>query len=105
LRFGVRDPIAPNLSRTPDYFRPLPEVDLHEVLLQRVWGFHYDGDLWLINSLAFAPNRVDAGMEQWTAELCPFRNAGNDWAHPIHCHFTEFLIPEVNGLPFLSTSV
>jgi FtsP/CotA-like multicopper oxidase with cupredoxin domain len=29
-----------------------------------------------------------------------FRNGGNSWAHPIHSHFTEFLILEVNGVPF-----
>jgi FtsP/CotA-like multicopper oxidase with cupredoxin domain len=105
LRFDVIDAIAPNLCRAPDYIRLLPEGDLHEVMFQRDGEFNYDSDLWPINSLAFDPNRVDVGIEQGTAELWPFRNAGDDWAHPIRCHFTESRILEVNGLPLLPTYV
>jgi FtsP/CotA-like multicopper oxidase with cupredoxin domain len=105
LRFDVIDATGPDPSRVPEYFRPLPPVDLHEVMFQRVWEFDYDGGLWTVNGLVFDPNRIDAGIEQGTAEIWTFRNAGNDWAHPIHCHFTEFLILEVNGKPFPSTYV
>ena len=67
---------------------------------ERAWEFDYDGGLWTINGKVFDPNRIDAGIEQGTAEIWIFRNGGNTWSHPIHSHFTEFLILEVNGRPF-----
>jgi len=45
------------------------------------------------------PNRVDAKIEQGSAEIWTFRNEGNAWAHPVHTHFEEFQILEVNGRP------
>jgi FtsP/CotA-like multicopper oxidase with cupredoxin domain len=105
LRFDVIDATGPDPSRVPEYFRPLPPVDLSEVRFHRVWEFDYDGGLWTINGLVFDPNRIDAGIEQGTAEIWTLRNAGNDWAHPIHSHFSEFLILEVNGKPFPLTDV
>jgi FtsP/CotA-like multicopper oxidase with cupredoxin domain len=105
LRFDVIDATGPDPSRVPEYFRPLPPVDLSEVRFHRVWEFDYDGGLWTVNGLVFDPNRIDAGIEQGTAEIWTLRNAGNDWAHPIHSHFSEFLILEVNGKPFPPTYV
>jgi FtsP/CotA-like multicopper oxidase with cupredoxin domain len=58
-----------------------------------------------VNGKVFDPNRIDAGIEQGTAEVWVFRNAGNDWSHPIHSHFTEFLLLAVNGVPFERTFV
>lgn len=100
LRFDVVPSTAPDPSRVPDFFRPLPIIDLSEVKFQRTWEFDYDGGLWTVNGRVFDPNRIDAGIEQGSAEIWTFRNAGNDWAHPIHSHFTEFLILEVNGKPY-----
>jgi FtsP/CotA-like multicopper oxidase with cupredoxin domain len=105
LRFDVVAPRGEDRSRIPDYFRPLPEVDLAEAKQTRLWNFDYDGGLWTINERIMDPNRIDAGIEQGSAEVWIFRNDGNDWAHPIHSHFTEFLILEVNGKPFFGSHV
>ena len=49
--------------------------------------------------LSNAVNRIDANIEQGSAEMWTIRNAGNTWAHPIHSHFEEFQILEINGKP------
>ena len=100
LRFDVIPSTGPDNSRIPDRFRDLPPINLDEVKFRRLWEFDYDGGVWTINGRVFDPNRIDAGIEQGSAEIWTFRNAGNDWAHPIHSHFTEFLILEVNGKPY-----
>jgi FtsP/CotA-like multicopper oxidase with cupredoxin domain len=69
-------------------------------LNQRTWDFDYDGGLWTINGLVMDPNRIDAGIVKNSAEIWTFRNTGNDWSHPVHIHFTEFIILEVNGKPY-----
>jgi FtsP/CotA-like multicopper oxidase with cupredoxin domain len=105
LRFEVIEATGPDNSRVPEFFRPLPPINLNEVKFHRVWEFDYDGGLWTINGRVFDPNRIDAGIEQGSAEIWTFRNAGNDWSHPIHSHFSEFLILEINGKPYLPTQV
>ena len=105
MRFDVVAPKGEDRSKIPDYFRPLPEVDLAEARQTRLWRFDYDGGLWTINDRIMDPNRIDAGIEQGTAEVWIFRNDGNNWAHPIHSHFTEFLLLEVNGRPFLGSEI
>ena len=105
MRFDVVTPKGEDRSKIPDYFRPLPEVDLAEAKQTRLWRFDYDGGLWTINDRIMDPNRIDAGIEQGTAEVWIFRNDGNNWAHPIHSHFTEFLLLEVNGRPFLGSEI
>lgn len=45
------------------------------------------------------PNRVDAAIEQGTAELWTLVNMGDSWAHPVHTHMEEFQIYEINGRP------
>ncbi len=94
----VNDP-----SRIPDRLRPEPPIDLSKVRQYRTWTFDYDGGLWTVNGKVFDPNRVDAGVEQGTAEIWTFRNGGNSWSHPVHCHFTEFMILEINGRPYHRT--
>ena len=64
LRFDVIPSTGPDNSRVPDFFRPLPPIDLDQVKFQRTWDFDYDGGLWTINGRVFDPNRVDAGIEQ-----------------------------------------
>jgi len=80
--------------------RKLPIIDLSEVTQERLWTFDYDGGLWTINGRIMEANRIDAGIAKNSTEIWTLRNTGNDWSHPIHCHFTEFLILEVNGKPF-----
>lgn len=105
LRFDVVEATGPDRSRIPARFRPLPTIDLDEVKFHRTWDFDYDGGLWTVNGMIFDPNRIDAGIEHDTAEIWTLRNAGNDWAHPIHIHFTEFMILEINGKPYPYRSV
>ncbi len=87
-------------SRIPDVLRKLPCVPPREQLrelVHRTWEFDYDGGLWTINGRVMDPNRIDAGIAKNSAEVWIFRNAGNDWSHPVHCHFTEFMVLEING--------
>jgi FtsP/CotA-like multicopper oxidase with cupredoxin domain len=100
IQFQVVAATGPDPSRIPDKLRELPRIDPGEIRRERVWEFDYDGGLWTVNGKVFDPNRIDAGIEQGTAEVWIFRNGGNSWSHPIHSHFTEFLILEVNGVPF-----
>ena len=102
MRFKVTGGEVEDPSRVPKHFRALPEVDMSLVKQKRTFVFDYDGGLWTINGRVMDPNRIDAGIEQGSAEIWTFRNGGNDWSHPIHSHFTEFLLLEVNGKPFLS---
>ncbi|WP_297774237.1 multicopper oxidase domain-containing protein [uncultured Roseovarius sp.] len=90
----VRDP-----SRVPRTMRRLPKVRMSEVRRRRLFVFDYDNGLWTVNGRLMDPNRVDAKIEQGTAEIWTFRNEGNAWAHPVHTHFEEFQILEVNGRP------
>ncbi|MEM9595454.1 MAG: multicopper oxidase domain-containing protein [Acidobacteriota bacterium] len=100
MRFDVVAGNREDPSRIPDFFRPLPSYDLDQVRRERTWVFDYDGGLWTINGKVMEPNRIDAGIDQGSFEIWNFRNGGNDWSHPIHSHFSEFIILEVNGKPF-----
>jgi FtsP/CotA-like multicopper oxidase with cupredoxin domain len=100
LRFDVVPLTAPDKSRIPDQFRPWPRIDLSKVKRERVWTFDYEGGLWTINNRVMDPNRVDAGIDQGSAEIWTFRNGGRNWSHPIHSHFVEFLFLEINGRPY-----
>jgi len=99
MRFDIGTNEPPDDSRIKLTFRDLPPVDLTEVRHERIWEFDSDGGLWTINGKIYEPNRVDAGIEQETAEIWTFRNSGTGWHHPIHSHFTEHIILEVNGVP------
>jgi FtsP/CotA-like multicopper oxidase with cupredoxin domain len=79
--------------------RPLPPIDLSQVKRHRTFVFDYDNGLFTVNGRLMDPNRIDAAIEQGTAEIWTIRNSGHNWAHPIHTHFEEFQILEVNGKP------
>jgi FtsP/CotA-like multicopper oxidase with cupredoxin domain len=100
MRFDVVPLTAPDKSRIPDQFRPWPRVDLSKVKRERIWTFDYEGGLWTINNRVMDPNRIDAGIDQGSAEIWTFRNGGRNWSHPIHSHFVEFLFLEINGRPY-----
>ncbi len=105
LRFDVVPLTAPDNSRVPDQFRPWPRIDLSKVKRERIWTFDYEGGLWTINDRVMDPNRVDAGIDQGSAEIWTFRNGGRNWSHPIHSHFVEFLFLEINGRPYRETYI
>lgn len=99
MRFDVVEARHGDPSRIPDELRALPPIDLRQVRKERLFVFDYDNGLWTVNGRLMDPNRVDASIEQGSAEIWTFRNAGNAWVHPIHTHFEEFQILEVNGKP------
>lgn len=100
IAFDVEADPGQDASRIPLLLRELPPVDYSEVKRERLWEFDYDGGLWTINGNIFDPTRIDAGIEQDSAEVWTFRNNGSGWHHPIHSHFTEFIILELDGQPF-----
>ncbi len=97
MEFRVVASKARDFSRIPDRLRELPPIKFNEVRRRRLFVFDYDNGLWTINGKLMDPNRIDAKIEQGSAEIWTFRNAGNSWAHPVHTHFEEFQILEVNG--------
>jgi len=99
IQFQVVPAIGKDPSRVPDKFRPLPPIDMSLVRQERTWVFDYVGGLWTVNGRIFDPNRIDAGIERGTSEIWTIRNGGNNWSHPIHSHFTEYMLLEVNGVP------
>jgi len=99
MRFDVVPALAEDPSRIPDFMRELPAINMDEVRRERTWVFDYDNGLWTVNGKLMDSNRIDANIEQGSAEIWTIRNAGNSWAHPIHTHFEEFQILEINGVP------
>lgn len=97
MRFDVIASTGRDKSRIPDAFRPLPRVRFNEVRRHRTFVFDYDNGLWTINGQLMDKNRVDAAIEQGSAEIWTLRNAGNAWSHPIHTHFEEFQLLSKNG--------
>jgi FtsP/CotA-like multicopper oxidase with cupredoxin domain len=99
IQFQVVAASGKDPSRVPDKFRALPPIDMSLVKRERTFVFDYVGGLWTVNGRIFEPNRIDAGIEQGTSEIWTIRNGGNNWSHPIHSHFTEYMLLEVNGRP------
>jgi FtsP/CotA-like multicopper oxidase with cupredoxin domain len=99
MRFDVTGGPVNDPSQVPARFRNLPRVDLGLVRRRRTFVFDYNGGLWTVNSQVFDPNRIDAKIEQGSAEIWTLRNQGKNWSHPIHSHFTEYILLEVNGVP------
>lgn len=107
MRFDVVDSTGPDNSRIPSHFRDLPEMpkDLSKYK-ERIWEFDYMGGLWTVNGKTFGMGeRIDAEIEQGSGEVWIFRNQGKNWSHPIHSHFTEFLLREVNGIVIEPTTI
>ncbi|HMG74129.1 MAG TPA: multicopper oxidase domain-containing protein [Pyrinomonadaceae bacterium] len=99
MRFDIVASPNPDNSRIPDHFRDLPKIpeDLSK-FKHRVWVFDYMGGTWTVNGKIFGHgHRIDAEIEQGSGEVWILRNQGKNWSHPIHSHFTEFLLREVNG--------
>lgn len=99
MRFDVVGGKVNDHSRIPEFMRALPKIDLSQVKRHRTFTFDYDNGVFTVNGKLMNPSRIDAAIEQGSAEIWTIRNAGNNWAHPIHTHFEEFQILEVNGKP------
>jgi len=107
MRFDVIERKDDDKSRIPDQFRDMPAVNLPEVKQRRVFAFDYRAGLWTVNGRPADPEmmRVDAEIEENSAEIWTIRNEGKNWSHPIHSHFTEFLLMEVNGKKVKGTDI
>ncbi|RDD63053.1 multicopper oxidase family protein [Ferruginivarius sediminum] len=99
MQFRVQADEVEDPSRIPDQMRKQPTIDFNEVRRERLFTFDYDGGLFTIDGRLMDPNRVDAAIEQGSAEIWTFRNEGVKWGHPIHTHMEEFQIFEINGKP------
>lgn len=99
MQFRVVPLTAPDRSRVPKTLRPLPKINLKEVKRKRLFKFDYVGGIWTVNGNGFDMDRIDAEIEQGSAEIWTIRNGGTRWEHPVHIHFEEFQILEFNGKP------
>ncbi len=98
LRFDVdRNPSEPDPSRVPPTLRPLPTIDMREVVATRTWRFERKNGAWAINGKFFNVNEVRATPRRGTAEVWVLQNNSGDWQHPIHIHFEEHRILSRNG--------
>jgi FtsP/CotA-like multicopper oxidase with cupredoxin domain len=101
MRFDITGGLVEDGSRIPSKLRELPAIDLNEVKRRRLWQFDYRGGLWTINAkVAGDLDCSDAEIQEGSAEMWTIRNEGKNWSHPIHSHFTEFLLYKVNGRTF-----
>ncbi len=106
MRFDVVERQGPDNSCIPDTLRAIPPVCLNEVRQRRTWTFDYRGGMWTVNGKPAAGlGAPDAEIEEGSAEIWTIRNEGKNWSHPIHSHFTEFLLLQVNGRPFKATEI
>ena len=99
LQFRVLPGDVYDPSEIPRKFRGQPDIDFTEVRRERLFTFDYDNGLFTIDGKLMDANRVDAAIEKGTAEIWTLRNEGASWGHPIHTHFEEFQIFEINGKP------
>ncbi|MEX2500137.1 MAG: multicopper oxidase domain-containing protein [Wenzhouxiangellaceae bacterium] len=99
LQFRVQPGVVHDPSRVPNKFRSQPDIDFTEVRRERLFTFDYDNGLFTIDGKLMDANRVDAAIEKGSAEIWTLRNEGVSWGHPIHTHFEEFQIFEINGQP------
>ena len=106
MRFDVVEAKGEDHSRIPDRLRDIPSVNLKEVKRRRIWTFDYRAGMWTINGKpADELAEPKAVIEDGSAEIWTIRNEGKNWSHPIHSHFTEFLLLKVNGRPFKATEI
>jgi FtsP/CotA-like multicopper oxidase with cupredoxin domain len=96
VRFDV-DRDAPDPSRVPDRLRPLPPVNLAEVVATRTFRFERTNGAWAINDQFFDVNRARATPRRGTAEIWVLQNNSGGWSHPVHIHLEEFQILSRNG--------
>lgn len=101
MRFDVGGlPPTPDLSAvltasTP--LRPLPPVDLSEVVQRRTFEFDRSNGAWVINDKFFDPLVPLVEVRMDTAEIWRLVNNSGGWWHPIHIHFEEGRILSRNG--------
>lgn len=101
MRFDVGGaPPAPDGSAvltasTP--LRPLPPINMSEVVQRRTLAFGRTNGAWVINDRFFDPLKPLLEVREGTAEVWRLVNTSGNWWHPIHVHFEEGRIISRNG--------
>lgn len=101
IRFDVVASTAKDNSLMPTattQLRPMPPINLSEVVAQRTFRLERSNGGWAINGRAYDPNVISAHVKRNTAELWTLTNSSGSWSHPLHIHFEEFQILTRNGV-------
>jgi FtsP/CotA-like multicopper oxidase with cupredoxin domain len=98
---------AEDPSRVPAAFRPLPSVNMNEVVKIREWVLGRQNGMWTINGKLWDPD-IDHSPEfmlnptnkvrRNSAEVWKIRSTSGGWDHPMHIHFEEGIIFTQNGV-------
>lgn len=96
MRFDIVSD-APDPSLVPSSLRPLPPINLNEVVRNRSFDLGRSNGSWVINGKLYDPNEFAAEVKVNTAEIWTLRNSSGGWHHPMHIHFEEGRILSRNG--------
>jgi FtsP/CotA-like multicopper oxidase with cupredoxin domain len=96
MRFDVVSDAA-DPSVVPKALRPLPPINLNEVVNNRLFDLGRSNGSWVINGELYDPNVFAAEIKANTAEIWTLRNSSGGWHHPMHIHFEEGRILSRNG--------
>ncbi len=96
MRFDVVSDAA-DPSVVPKALRPLPPINLNEVVQNRTFDLGRSNGSWVINGELYEPNVFAAEIKANTAEIWTLRNSSGGWHHPMHIHFEEGRILSRNG--------
>jgi FtsP/CotA-like multicopper oxidase with cupredoxin domain len=91
---AVTDPSA-NPATVTKYYDLPPTTDTPRVT--RTLKFSQRNGQWTINDKIFNCDSAAFRVKRNTAEKWILQNDSRDWQHPIHIHFEEFQILNVNG--------
>ncbi len=95
LKFIVdREPAEPDVSRVPDFLRPLRRPTATEIAAARVrnWVFTRKNGMWAINDRFMNANSPRITITKGSAEIWNLNNPSGGWSHPIHIHLEEGII-------------
>ncbi len=86
-------------SSIPSKLRALPKLDAVSAVTRTfVFSRSRTTGQWLINGLAFDPNRIDASPKLGTTETWIFKN-GSSSNHVVHMHDVDQQLVSRNGVP------
>ena len=77
--------------------RPLPGIDMGEVVARRNFNFERSNSAWVVNGKFFDALRSRVNVRLGSAEIWTLRNTSGNWWHPIHIHLEEGRILRRNG--------
>lgn len=107
LKFRVSGETVSDPSRVPTAFRPLPPVNLAEVVQRRTFDLGRSNGMWTINGEIFDPD-IDHSpaflaspryqIRRDSAEIWTLINSSDSWEHPMHVHFEEGQVLSINGI-------